>query len=121
MRVAGIGFRRDAPLAALRQALAVAGGGKVDLLATASDKADAPQFVALAHELRVPVRAVLPGELAKQDTLTQSSRMRARYATGSLAEAAALAAAGPGARLLAARSVSKDGMATAAIAEGLSP
>ncbi|NNK15876.1 MAG: precorrin methylase, partial [Sulfitobacter sp.] len=36
---------------------------------------------------------------------------------GSLAEAAALAAAGPNARLVAARVVSGDGMATAAIAE----
>ncbi|MHA6346914.1 cobalamin biosynthesis protein, partial [Roseivivax sp. CAU 1761] len=42
----------------------------------------------------------------------------ARYDTGSVAEAAALAAAGPGARLLGPRAVSPDGCATCALAQG---
>jgi cobalt-precorrin 5A hydrolase len=41
-----------------------------------------------------------------------------RYGTGSLAEAAALAAVGENAHLLDRRVTSTDGMATAAIAEG---
>ncbi|HZV10809.1 MAG TPA: precorrin methylase, partial [Novosphingobium sp.] len=45
------------------------------------------------------------------------ARMIARFGTGSLAEALALVAAGPGARLIAPRHISTDGMATAAIAQ----
>ncbi len=58
-----------------------------------------------------------PGALAAQPVLTRSERVAERFGTGSVAEAAALAAAGPGARLVAPRVVSTDGMATAAIAE----
>jgi cobalt-precorrin 5A hydrolase len=49
--------------------------------------------------------------------MTQSARVRERFGTGSVAEASALAAAGPGARLLGPRVISGDGLATAAIAE----
>jgi len=42
----------------------------------------------------------------------------ARYGARSVAEAAALAAAGPGARLVGTRVISDDRLATAAIAEG---
>ena len=50
--------------------------------------------------------------------LTQSAKVAERFGTGSVAEAAALAAAGPGAQLLGPRVVSGDGLATAAIAIG---
>ena len=121
MRVAGIGFRSAAPLAALQDALTRAGGGPLDALATETAKADTPQAKALAKVLNLPLLPVLSAELARQTTQTLSPRMEARYGTGSLAEAAALAAAGPGARLLAPRAVSACGQATAAIAEGPDP
>ncbi|WP_212524210.1 cobalamin biosynthesis protein [Actibacterium sp. MT2.3-13A] len=117
MRVAGIGFRKHAPVEALREALRLA-GPPVQALATAAHKAAAPQIARLAAELGVPLHAVPAAQLAAQKTLTQSPRQQAQFGTGSLAEAAALAAAGPGARLLAPRMASADGMATAAIAEG---
>ncbi|TDL74932.1 cobalamin biosynthesis protein [Palleronia sediminis] len=117
MRVAGIGFRAGAPLASLREALDAA-GGCVDALATLDTKATAPQARALARTLGLPLCAIGRDALARQSTLTHSPRQMADFGCGSLAEAAALAAAGPGARLCGARQVSKDGMATAAIAEG---
>ncbi|PKP72936.1 MAG: precorrin methylase [Alphaproteobacteria bacterium HGW-Alphaproteobacteria-6] len=116
MRAAGFGFRGTATVASLADALARA-GGRADLVATAADKAAAPAFVGFAAQCGLAVRAVGRDELAGVDTLTHSARVAARFGTGSLAEAAALAAAGPGARLLGPREVSADGLATAAIAE----
>ncbi|MCV2882711.1 cobalamin biosynthesis protein [Actibacterium sp. XHP0104] len=117
MKIAGIGFRAGAPLSSLREALALAGAG-AQALATADTKARTPQARALAAELGLPLHAIPPADLARQTTLTQSPRVTARFGTGSLAEAAALAAAGPGARLTGPRVQSADGMATAALAEG---
>ncbi|SMX34844.1 cobalamin biosynthesis protein [Actibacterium lipolyticum] len=119
MRVAGIGFRENAPVSSLQEALEAA-GGNVQALATAKVKAAAPQIVTLSERMTLPLVAVSPAELAAQQTITQSDRVMAQFGTGSVAEAAALAAAGPGAQLLGPRVSSKDGMATAAIAEGIS-
>lgn len=116
MRVAGIGFRRAASVASLRDALTRA-GGPVDMLATVAGKAETPVMQELARSLGLPVRATGREVLGAQVTLTESAKVRARFGTGSVAEAAALAVAGPGARLLGPRVVSGDGLATAAIAE----
>ncbi len=119
MRVAGLGFRDAASVASLRNALQAAGGARgIDCLSTLDDKATVASIQALAAELNVPVRGIAQALLASMDTLTRSPRILDRFGTGSLAEAAALAAAGPGARLLGPRAVSADGLATAAIAEG---
>jgi cobalt-precorrin 5A hydrolase len=120
MRIAGMGFRKTAGIDSLRSALLAAGGTDgVVALATAADKAEARALIALAAELRLRICAIAPTALAAVETQTRSDRVAARFGTGSLAEAAALAAAGPGARLLGPRAVSADGMATAAIAEGI--
>jgi cobalt-precorrin 5A hydrolase len=66
----------------------------------------------------VPIKAVAAEMLVGIDTPTQSQLVAERFGTGSVAEAAALAAAGPRARLIATRVVSQDRTATAAIAEG---
>jgi cobalt-precorrin 5A hydrolase len=117
MIVAGFGFRAETTLAALRDALARAGGPDgVTHLATLAAKA--PDLAALGRSLGLPVIALPPEALKDQPTLTRSPRVEALYATGSVAEAAALAAAGPGARLRGARATSQDGTATAAIADG---
>lgn len=119
MRVAGLGFRGAASVAALREALAAAGGADgLAALATLAGKAEAPALVALARELGLPVLALPKAALSGQPTVSASARIMVRLGTGSLAEAAALAAAGPSARLLGPRKISADGMATAAIAEG---
>ncbi|MBS3981350.1 MAG: cobalamin biosynthesis protein [Rhodobacteraceae bacterium] len=118
MIVAGFGFRSGVTLAALQDALARAGGsGEVTHLATLAAKAKG--LAPLAEVLGLPVVALSDAALTGQATLTRSDRVQAMFGTGSVAEAAALAAAGQGARLRGPRAVSADGTATAAIAEGL--
>lgn len=116
MRVAGIGYRAAAPMASIAAVLemAVAQSGPVGALATVAEKADGLR--PLAKERGLTLTTV---QVAGVPTPTQSDRVQARFGTGSLAEAAALAAAGPGARLVVGRLVSPDGMATAAVAESL--
>lgn len=113
--VAGFGFRADARVESLASAFARA-GGQADCLATARDKAKAEVFQHFADGQRVI--SVAPKAIRSQTTLTQSLASLAARGTGSLAEAAALAAAGPGARLLGPRVISDDGCATCALAEG---
>lgn len=117
MIVAGFGFRSGVTLMALQDALIKAGGPQgVTHLATLAAKADG--LGPLGHALGLPVLALQPEALQGQRTLTRSDRVEALFGTGSVAEAAALAAAGKGARLRGPRAVSADGTATAAIAEG---
>lgn len=119
MKVAGLGFRSTATPASLREALLAAGGADgVAALATLRDKAASPAFVSLARDLALPIRAIAAESIRGIATPTRSDRVAATFGTGSVAEAVALAAAGRGARLLAPRAVSRDGQATAAIAEG---
>ncbi|MDD8024453.1 MAG: cobalamin biosynthesis protein [Paracoccaceae bacterium] len=113
MKVAGIGFRTTASLDSLRAALtaAEARGGRVDALATTPHKAAALRH--FAQEQGLFLYAV---DVAGVPTPTQSPRIRRSFGTGSVSEAAALVAAGPGARIVVARMTSPDGLATAAIA-----
>ena len=122
MKVAGLGFKKDVTLASLREALAAAGGPEgLAAVATVSDKADAEVLKLLARECGVPIKAVLAEVLAGIATPTQSKLVAEKFGTGSIAEAAALAAVGPRARLIVARVISQDRTATAAIAEGDGP
>lgn len=107
MRVAGLGFRRGTGSGPLLAAISAAGA--VDALATAAEKA---QELAAA----VPGHRVLGVAVAGVATPTQSARVLALKGTGSVAEAAALVAAGRGARLVLPRQVI-DGV-TIAVAEG---
>lgn len=119
MKVAGLGFKKDVTLASLREALLTAGGPEgLAAIATVSDKAEAEVLKQLARECGVPIKAIPAAVLAGIDTPTQSKRVAEKFGTGSVAEAAALAAAGPHACLIATRVVSQDRTATAAIAEG---
>ncbi|TQF42475.1 precorrin methylase [Bradyrhizobium sp. UNPF46] len=119
MKVAGLGFRKDVTLASLREALLAAGGPDgLAAMATVSDKADTEPLKQLAREYGLPIKAVSADMLAGIETTTQSKLVVEKFKTGSVAEAAALAVAGPRARLIATRVVSQDRTATAAIAEG---
>lgn len=119
MKVAGLGFRKDVTLTSLREALLAAGGFEgLGAVATVSDKADTEALKQLARECNLSIRAVPADILAGIDTPTQSMLVAEKFGAGSVAEAAALAAAGPRARLIATRAVSQDRTATAAIAEG---
>ena len=118
MKVAGFGFRKGAELESLVQALDAAGGAKgVSRIATVAGKAETPVFRALARHLDLPLEAVEKDALPWVAVETQSEKSVRMYGTGSLSEAVSLIAAGPKARLVAARAVSGDSMATCAIAE----
>ena len=125
MKVAGIGFRASATLADLRQALDLL-QAQPDALASLQAKAAAEPLITLATELGLPLIALAEEDIAGEQTLTCSPRIKARFATGSLAEAAALVGArqarpGARARLIAPRIVTANGLATAALAERLDP
>ena len=113
MRVAGFGFRRGTGLSSLLAALTLA--GPVEAVATVADKADGLR--ALADHLRLPLLAVSRADLVLHPR-PGSSRVKALYGTGSVAESSALAAAGQGAVLVVGRTASPDSMAVVAIAEG---
>ncbi|MBR0695069.1 cobalamin biosynthesis protein [Bradyrhizobium lablabi] len=119
MKIAGLGFRHDVTLAALREALLAAGGAEgLAAVATISDKAETAAFKLLAGEFNVPIRSIPADLLAGIATPTRSRLIKNKFGTGSVAEAAALVAVGRGARLISTRVVSRDRTATAAIAEG---
>jgi cobalt-precorrin 5A hydrolase len=122
MIVAGIGCRRGAAAqeieAAIQAALAHAGIAATDLkaIATGSAKAAEPGIAATAAKLGLSVMPVPDAELKVAGTrvATRSDRVLALTGVPSLAEAAALAAAGPSSRLIASRLV--VGAATCALA-----
>lgn len=119
MIVAGFGCRREATTASLEGALAAATRyltGPVTKLATLRSRG--PQLLPLAERLGLPLILLDPPNLSDQRTLTHSSSSLAAYGVGSVAEAAALIAAGPRARLITARFISPDRLATCALAEG---
>ncbi|AZV77381.1 precorrin methylase [Parasedimentitalea marina] len=122
MKIAGFGFRQNASADDLRAALTLTGCAQPDALASVAHKATAPQLQQLATEMNLPVIALSEDEIASTPTLTCSPRIKARFGTGSLAEAAALVAARKGqphssARLTGPRVKTDNGLATAAIAE----
>ncbi|MCC1494732.1 cobalamin biosynthesis protein [Cognatishimia sp. F0-27] len=122
MIVAGFGMRGAVTVDSLQDAYAQARRGRaVDLLAAPDDRARLAAFSAFGEAVARPVRGIDAAHLAAQTTQTQSPTVAERRGTGSVAEAAALAAAGPGARLIAARVISTDRMATCALAEGPDP
>ncbi len=117
MIVAGFGFRAGASVESLATAF-VATGKTADVFATVTTKADAACLTELAARFGVPVASVDADALPKVTVATQSEKSARMFGTGSLSEAAALIAAGPGARLIVTRVISPDSMATCAIAEG---
>ena len=119
-RIAGFGFRKETGLNSLLDALMMA-GGTTDLtaLATVVTKADAPCMTALAERLGLPIHAVPADDLPKAAVDTVSQKSIDMYGTGSVSEAAALLAAGEGAKLITPRTLSADKRATCAIAETL--
>jgi cobalt-precorrin 5A hydrolase len=122
MIVAGIGCRRGAAApdieAAIRAALASAGiaAAALEAIATATAKGAEPGIAATAAKLGLRVVLIPDAELKTAGTrmATRSDRVLALTGVPSLAEAAALAAAGPSSRLIASRLV--VGAATCALA-----
>ena len=116
IRRAGIGFRDVADVASVLDALHRAGAEDIRCLALPEAKAGHPLLAALRTR-GFDLTLIAAGDLARVPTLTESPASRAAHGTGSVAEACALCAAGPGARLLAPRVISGDRLATAAIAQ----
>jgi len=108
MIVAGVGFKRsvaaDEIVALVEQALGQAAltRGSLDKLATIKALAALPAFAEAARRLAVAAIAVEEPALsaAAERVRTQSARSIAAHGVGSVAEAAALAAAGPHAELI---------------------
>jgi len=117
MIVAGIGFNNKATAQSLAEALAAAlrgaGLAHVDALASAPAKITDARLIAFARGLSLPLLAV---DVAGTPTPSQSLRVLSLIGAGSLAEAAALVAAGAGSTLAAPRSLSPCRTATCAIA-----
>jgi cobalt-precorrin 5A hydrolase len=122
MIVAGIGCRKGASAAAISaviaDALARAGLDTLDLVAAPQSKGGEHGVAAAAAVLGVPLVLVAKADLeaAGARTQTRSERVLALVGVPSVAEAAALAAGGPAARLILPRIT--VGVATCALAVG---
>lgn len=122
MIVAGVGCRRGAPTPDIEAAIlaSLAGAGlasdALDCIATIAAKDGEAGIVAAAAKLGLTVVLVSESDLqaASDRTETRSERVLAVMGVPSVAEAAALAAAGPSARLLGPRCI--IGAATCALA-----
>ncbi|WP_369356244.1 cobalamin biosynthesis protein [Streptomyces sp. cg2] len=124
--VAGVGARRGVSAAEVRElvraALAAAGPepGALVGLATVAAKAAEPGLLGAAREFGVPLWSFPAAELAAVRVPGPSAAVRAAVGTPSVAEAAALLAAGPGAVLVVGKRVSapkgRPGAATCALA-----
>jgi cobalt-precorrin 5A hydrolase len=124
MRVAGIGCRRGASAEEIAAVIALAlerldmRARGLDAMATLAEKVAEPGIAEAARRLAVPLAACAPEDMrGVEDRIATRSR-RVEQATGvaSVAEAAALVAAGPGSRLIVPRIATAR--ATCAIAEG---
>jgi cobalt-precorrin 5A hydrolase len=114
MIIAGFGFRASVTLPSLRGLL---GATQVDALAVVADKADHPALLALSQEIHKPLLRVPLDTLASDRARTPAPHQPQRYGKASVAEAAALAAAGPGSILIQSRITAPDGTATMALAQ----
>lgn len=114
--VAGIGFRHaaaaEAIVASIERALTSLDlpNARLAAIATAADRAGEAAIRAAAARFGLEPIGLTPAALRAVDAAvpTRSARIEAARGVGSLAEAAALAAAGPGGRLLLARIAQRD-------------
>ena len=120
MIVAGVGCRRGTSAAEIEAAIvaALAQAGPVrqlDAVASAAFKGEEPGLAAAAAARGVPLILVTQSDLERAGGLaTHSRRIVGLMGVGSVAEAAAIAASGPNARLIVPRIV--VGAATCAVA-----
>jgi cobalt-precorrin 5A hydrolase len=121
--VIGLGFRDQATAQSIGEVLAdvaarAAHPGLATVLAVVEDKATHPSLLAAVQATPDPIETVTAEALRAVDSrvTTRSERVFKQRGVGSVCEAAALAAAGAGARLVVTRQVSTDRTATAAAA-----
>ena len=92
--------------------------GPIKALATLDTKALDPALQEFATAKRITLIPVSLENLKRQITPTQSPAAQAAYGLGSIAEAAALSAAGDCSSLIFKRLISNDKMSTCAFAKG---
>jgi cobalt-precorrin 5A hydrolase len=119
--VIGLGFRDQASAAAIGEVLLAAivqAGSQPSLIAVPDDKSGHAGLLAAAMGAKLPIAGVTREAMRRADpgVATRSAQIENRRGVGSVCEAAALAAAGFGARLIVGRLVSSDRTATAAAA-----
>jgi cobalt-precorrin 5A hydrolase len=121
--VIGLGFREQATAQSIGEVLmdVVAKAAMPDAaaeLAVVEDKATHPSLLAAAQATRLSIKTIAAEALCAADSrvATRSQRVLRQRGVGSVCEAAALAAAGAGGRLVVTRQVSADRNATAAAA-----
>jgi cobalt-precorrin 5A hydrolase len=120
--VIGIGFRAATPASSIidviETARRAAAPRQPSALATAADKADHSGLRGAATTTALPILPIETAALERAAArITTSSAVVAHHrGVGSVCEAAALAAAGPTARLIVSRLISQDRLATAAVA-----
>ncbi len=127
MIIAGIGCRKGTPAAEIERAVSAAllraglGRAAIGMMATSFAKEGEAGIAGAAAVFGVPLTIVAAADLAAagERTATRSPRVLALAGVGSVAEAAALAAGGAGARLIAPRIA--VGAATCALVEGGAP
>lgn len=126
MMVAGIGCRKGVTPDAVSEAIATAlercrvSRSQIDALSTELSKSSEAAILATAESLALPLVFVSHSEmeLVAGHTLTSSTRVIALKGVPSVAETAALAAAGRSARLLAPRITTKTVTCAIAVGEG---
>jgi cobalt-precorrin 5A hydrolase len=119
--VIGLGFRDEASASAIGEALAAAitqAGSEASAIAVPDDKSDHAGLIAAARNTELPIEGVTAEAMLRANALieTHSPTIERHRGVGSVCEAAALAAAGAGARLVVSRLISADRTATAAAA-----
>jgi cobalt-precorrin 5A hydrolase len=119
--VIGLGFRDEASADAIGEALAAAiaqAGSEASAIAVPDDKCGHAGLLAAAVETNLPIERVTAEAMRRVNALvaTHSPTIEKHRGVGSVCEAAALAAAGAGARLVVSRLISADRTATAAAA-----
>lgn len=113
--IAGFGYRAEATVESLKDAYDHL-GGEADAIAVPEDKAGFLCVKRFAESVGLPVHPVSSEAMQAIDTPTQAARVIEKRGTGSVAEACAMAIAGPNGRLMAMRTISSDRMATCALA-----
>ena len=121
--VIGVGFRDEASAQSIAEVLSnvaahAALPGVASVIAVPEDKAAHAGLLTAAHAASLQIETVAASAMRAADAhlATRSEQVKKYRGVGSVCEAAALAAAGTGARLVVTRMVSADRHATAAAA-----
>ena len=124
MIAAGFGFRKNVNFESLLEVFKTLcarhkiAQDDVRCFATHLDKAQNEALLSLSQHLNISIVAISQIEIEQQNPKSQLDLSLKNYNTGSVSEAAALAATGKTSKLIGRRIISKDGRATCALAQG---